>query len=321
MYLPSVNGIDLICDIHFSDVCMLDLNALRIFVVAAEMRSFSRAAVALGVAQPTISRVIKELETEWSEPVFYRTGRGVELSEFGEIAFRRSKELLREAEQVTQDLWEASRRPTGQVTIGIPPSMVGTVIPDLASGLHLEEPGIKLRIREGFSDQIERWLAAGAVEIGLVSKYREVGQVTEPIISSSPLVLARPRSLGPMPHTVDFAEIDGKPLVLPMHPNGLRVAVEAVARRLRFSLSVIVDAESILAQKLIAEHCGCYMIKAAQTLSDLGETFASSIIVNPGIQRYVVIQTSQQRPLTKATREVASRIAAIVRQVPRELGD
>ena len=298
---------------------MLDLNSLRLFVAAAEKRSFSRAAVALGVAQPTISRVIKELEAEWSEPVFYRTGRGVELSEFGEIAFRKSKALLREAEQVTQDLREASRRPAGQVTIGIPPSMVGAVIPDLALGLSLDEPGIRLQVREGFSDQIERWLANGSVEIGLVSKYREAGQVTEPAIFSSPLVLARAKSQGPAPEKVNFADIEGKPLVLPMLPNGLRVAVESVARRMKFSLTVFVDAESIVAQKLVAERCGCYMIKAAQTLSEgAGETFASSIIVNPGIQRYVVIQTSQQRPLTKAAREVAARITAIVKEIPGE---
>lgn len=298
---------------------MLDLHALKIFVAAAEKGSFSRAAVALGLAQPTISRVIKDLETEWSEPIFYRTGRGVELSEFGQVAFRKSQELLREVEQVAQDLRETSRRPTGQVTIGIPPSMVGAVIPELALSLSLNEPGIKLRVREGFSDQIERWLANGEVEIGLVSKYREVGQVTEQAIFSSPLVLARARSQGPAPMTVDFADIEHKPLVLPMLPNGLRMAVEAVARRLKFSLSIFVDAESILAQKLVAERCGCYMIKAAQTLSDgSGATFASSVIVNPGIQRYVVIQTSQQRPLTKAAREVASRITAIVREIPEE---
>jgi len=296
---------------------MLDLNSLRIFVTAAEKRSFSRAAVALGVAQPTISRVIKELEAEWSEPVFYRTGRGVELSEFGEIALRKATALLREAEQVTEDLREANRRPAGQVTIGIPPSMVGAVIPELALELSQDEPAIRLQVREGFSDHIERWLANGSVEIGLVSKYREVGQVTEPAIFSSPLVLARARAQGPTPATIDFADIEGKPMVLPMFPNGLRVAVEAVARRMKFSLNVFVDADSIVAQKLVAERCGCYMIKAAQTLREgSAEAFASSVIVNPGIQRYVVIQTSQQRPLTKAARNVASRITRIVRAIP-----
>jgi DNA-binding transcriptional LysR family regulator len=273
--------------------------------------------VALGVAQPTISRVIKELEAEWSEPVFYRTGRGVELSEFGEIALRKATALLREAEQVTEDLREANRRPAGQVTIGIPPSMVGAVIPELALELSQDEPAIRLQVREGFSDHIERWLANGSVEIGLVSKYREVGQVTEPAIFSSPLVLARARSQGPTPATIDFADIEGKPMVLPMFPNGLRVAVEAVARRMKFSLNVFVDADSIVAQKLVAERCGCYMIKAAQTLREgSAEAFASSVIVNPGIQRYVVIQTSQQRPLTKAARNVASRITRIVRAIP-----
>lgn len=295
---------------------MRDLNTLRIFIKAAEMRSFSRAAAALGVAQPTISRVIKEIEAEWGEPVFYRTGRGVELSEFGEIAFGKSTALLLAAERVTQELREANRRPAGQVTIGVPHSMVGPVIPELALQLSHDEPAIKLQIREGFSDHIERWLANGSVDIGLVAKYHEGSQPLKSAFLSSPLVLALSRSWsqGPMPATVDFVDIEGKQLVMPMPPNGLRMAVETVTRRMKFSLNVFLEAESIVAQSLVAERCGSYIIKTAQSLRESsGDNFTASVIVNPGIQRYLEIQTSQQRPLNRAARDVVTRITRIVR--------
>src|SRR3546814_14241735 len=60
--------------------------------------------LALGVAQPTVSRVVKELEEVWGGQLFYRTGRGVTLSEFGEQAFVRSKLLLQNAEQTSEEL-------------------------------------------------------------------------------------------------------------------------------------------------------------------------------------------------------------------------
>lgn len=299
---------------------MPSLDSLRVFVTAARRRSFSSAAVDLGLAQPTISRIIKELEQEWNQSVFHRTGRGVALSEFGEVALARAEGLLRDADQLTEDLRSLSRSPVGQVSIGIPPSMVAAVIPALVQSLQVEAPGVRLYIREGFSDQIERWLANGDVEIGLVSKYRETGQRAEPWLFTSPLVLARSASLGPMPPAIDFAEVEGKPLVLPMHPNGLRVAVETVARRLRFALNVVVDAESILAQKLIAEKCGCYMIKAAQTLTEIpAGTFATSLLGNPGLYRYIIVQTTQQRPISRAAREVASRVSGLVRGIPSDV--
>ncbi len=296
---------------------MLDLASLRVFVAAAENHSFSLAAVALGVAQPTVSRVVKELETAWGEPLFYRTGRGVELSEFGETAYRRASDLLAHADQVLVELRETSRRPAGNVTIGAPPSLVGSVIPELAEGLSVEEPGIKLRVREGFSDQIDRWVRDGTVDIGFVSKYREDRQPIEGEAFSSPLLLAKVRDDTPLPRTTDFAALAGRQFVLPIAPNGLRLAVDSVARRLRFALDVFVDAESIGAQKMVAEKCGCYMIKAAYSLHPERDAhFDTSLIVNPRIWRTVVVRTTQTRPLNKATLDVVKRIEAILKAFP-----
>ncbi len=299
------------------DGYMLDLAALRIFVTAAESRSFSVAAVRLGVAQPTVSRVVKQLETDWREPLFYRTGRGVELSEFGEIAYRHAGDLLAHADQVQVELRETNLRPVGKVTIGVPPSLVGSVVPALAQGLAADEPGISLRVREGFSDQIDRWVKDGSIEIGVVSEYREAEQPFPTDFFSSPLLLARIRGATPMPPTMDFAELAGKSLVLPIAPNGLRLAVDAIARRLRFALDVFVDAESIIAQKMVAEKCGCYMIKAAYSLDPVKDAhFDTSLIVNPSIWRTVEVCTTQTRPLTKTMRVVAGRIEAILRGLP-----
>lgn len=293
---------------------MIDLASLRMFVAAAEARSFSIAATRLGVAQPTVSRVIKALEEAWDEPLFYRTGRGAELTEFGEIARRRAGDLIAHADQVLIDLRETNRRPSGYVTIGAPPSLVGWVIPELAQGLSVDEPGIKLRVREGFSDQIDRWVRDGTVDIGLVSKYRESERSREGDSFSSPLLLARVRNDVPLPPTTEFADLANKRFVLPIAPNGLRLAVDGVARRMRFSLDVFVDAESINAQKTVAEKCGCFMIKAAYSLHpDADAHFDTSLIVNPRLWRTVQVRPTQTRPLTKSTRLVITQIEAILR--------
>lgn len=297
---------------------MFDLDSLRVFVTAAEQRSFTRAAVALGVAQPTISRVVKELEDEWGEALFHRTGRGVEVSAFGRVALERARALLRDVDQTAEDLRALKARPSGDVSLGLPPSMVGVLLPGIVRDLQEAAPGVRLRIREGFSDRVEHWLTEGSVEVGVFSKYCEDGQRVEPALYTSPLMLARAATAGPLPATVDFAELAGKPLVLPTPPNGLRMIVEATARRLRLRLDVRIDVDSISAQRLIAEGCGYYMVKAAHTLSDgpARERFAVARIVNPALLRYIVLQTTQARPLTRAGREVATRIRAAIRALP-----
>lgn len=296
---------------------MINLDDLRIFAAAAERNSFTRAAVDLGVAQPTISRIVKALEKEWDEPLFYRTGRGVRLSEFGEVLYGRAKQILRDAEQVSEDLRAMSRTPTGEVSIGVPPSMVTAVVPQLVKSIRDKAPGLRLCILEGFSDRIERWLASGSIEVGVFSKYREANQPGEPALFTSPLMLASPSSVQSSTKTVDFERLATVPLVLPMFPNGLRTTIESVARRLRFSLNVLVEAESIEAQKLVAEHCNCYMIKALHTMVDdqASGRFQASLIVNPMILRYVVLQTTQHRPLTRGGRLVATEVTSIIREL------
>lgn len=298
----------------------MDLKELRLFVRASEMHSFSRAAVSLGIAQPTISRVVGELEAEWGGPLFYRTGRGVTLSELGELAVQRVRFLLQEADQVCEDLRGFSQLPSGIVSVGLPPSIVASVIPELVNRLRAELPGIHLRIHEGFSDQITRWIAGGTVDIGIYSKYKEgrpAGDGT--LLLESPLVLAGAAGNCDLPAEIDFARLAGFPLVLPVVTNGLRMIVDAIARKLKVSLRVVVDAESTLAQKAIAARCGCFMIKAPHTIADekAKGVYSTSVIRAPYIQRHVVLVTGQQRPLNRASREVAARLTAILRALPR----
>lgn len=299
---------------------MIDLQQLRLFCTAAELNSFTKAAVSLGVAQPTISRIIKELEEAWGGQLFYRTGRGVALSEFGEQAFARSKALLLEADQTSEELRAFGRLPTGLVTVAMPPSIVPAVVPQLVNQLSKEAPGVRLRIIEGFSDQIKRWLAVGDIEVGVYSKYREGDEGNEPSTLTSQLVLAGAATMQ-LPPQIEFADLTGKPLVLPSIHNGLRAIVDSIARRMRFSLNVVVDADSIHAQKLIVQQCGCCMVKVLHTIADARDKgeFTISLIVNPTIHRHIILVTTHQRPLSRAAREVASRMESILKSMQHEV--
>ncbi len=293
----------------------MNLEHLRTFARAAELGSFTKAAISLGLAQPTISRIIGELEAEWDGALFYRTGRGVALSELGHEALARAQSVLREVDQISEDIRAFNRFPSGHVSIGLPPSLIPYIIPNLLNQIRSERPGIRLRIYEGFSVQIEHWLAEGVIEVGIYSKYRENVLDARSLMFDSRLVLVGNSAHWNLPEEIDFEELSNFPLVLPALTNGLRVAVDAAAKRLKMSLTIVAEADSILAQKEMTLHCGCYMVKAPHTI--LGEkqsrVFASSTIRNPYINRYVVLVTGQQKPLSRAAREIATRATSILR--------
>jgi LysR family nitrogen assimilation transcriptional regulator len=314
---PLVSVHYIVSNIRYSSgewVERMTLDELRIFVRASELKSFTKAAVSMGVAQPTVSRLVGQLEAEWGGPLFYRTGRGVSLSELGMEALAKARALLKDVDRISEDLRGFSRLPTGLVSLALPPSVVTLVVPELLNQLRAERPGIRLRIREGFSDQVERWVAEGEADMGIYSKYWEGKKAPRPLLLASSLILAGLPQRTRLPREIDFAELSRFPLVLPPVTNGLRIIVDAIAKRLKVPLNVVADADSIVAQKEVALRCGCFMIKSPHTIAgeQIRSTFATSVIRNPYIGRYVVLVTGHQKPLSLAGREVASRVNDIL---------
>src|ERR1019366_4601958 len=143
----------------------MNLISIGTFARVAEFGSFSKAGISLGVAQPTISRVIGELEREFGGELFYRTGRGAKLTELGEMLLPRAQVLLDTAEQLATDAAAFGKAPVGNVSVASLPSLTQPLASPLYNYVREYAPGIKLRLVEGFSDQIERCVADGAVDI------------------------------------------------------------------------------------------------------------------------------------------------------------
>lgn len=292
----------------------MDLAKLRVFVRASELGSFTRAAVSLGLAQPTVSRIIDELETEWRVPLFYRTGRGITLSEFGEEALSRATFLLQEADRINEDLRAISRQPRGAVSIALPPSLMEPVVPALMNQLRDELPGVKLQIYEGFSGQTERWLAEGTIDIGIYSRYWEGEPDKGPALVDSRLTLLGLAEDWNPPPEIDFKELADFPLVLPARTHALREIVDSIARRMKITLNITADAYSTVVHKQMIILCGCKMVKASHVIREErhDRRFASSVIRNPYITRRMVLMTGHQRPLSRAARQVAERATKIL---------
>ncbi len=282
----------------------LDLDALRLFVKAAELQSFSKAAVSLGVTQPSISRPIAELETRLGGALFYRTGRGVALTEMGEALLPRARALLDNAGQLMEDALAFGRAPTGQVTIAALPSMMPVLAPQLFQHVKAYAPGIRLRILEGFSDQVERWLSEGTVDIGLLGRYRPPRPGQDEALFRARLILLRGETAPDLPERIPFAALAGLPMVLPSHPNALRVLIEETARKHRVPINVVLEADSLEAQREVVRACGCYTVVAAQALEGVGHAreLIGSLIEEPQLIRYATLMVTQQRPLSRASR-------------------
>ena len=87
---------------------MNDLRQLRHFVALAEHQHFARAAAAVHLSQPALSRSIRALEEQLARPLFDRIGRRSELTPFGQEMAERARQLVADADEL---LGAAGQRP------------------------------------------------------------------------------------------------------------------------------------------------------------------------------------------------------------------
>lgn len=287
----------------------LEVKSLRALIRVAEAGSISQAAASLGVTQSFLSRIIAGLERRLGSPLFYRTGRGVALTEVGEEVLPRARRIVLDCEQLLSDVRGRGSEPAGLVTLALMPTLTASVAEPLFDALRTQHPGIRLRMLEGFSASIAAWLADGRADIGLVSRYGKGTSRHDEVLNSSYLMLIGRREAS-LTRPVRFADLARMPLVLPAHPNGTRVAIDRVARKQGVALQVVVEADSLEAQKALMARQDCRTIADPRTFGkeiDSG-IFQAWPLGTPRIERRVVISTTTHRPLSRVARVVTATI-------------
>lgn len=294
------------------------LQKWKTFVRVAELGSLTRAAIALDMQQPAISVHIGTLEKECGGRLFNRTGRGVSLTALGDQILPRVRALLLEAEQLSDDILATSHVPSGDVRVGVVSSTAQPLVALLFRRIRELYPGIRLRVFEGFSGDIDEWLGDGQVDIGLLHRYgKRLDPLQERLDESHSYLIGR-RGDAPCAQTrVDFSRLNRLPLVLPAHPSGLRLLMDQIARRRRVTLDVVMEANSLTLVKEIVAGGGVYTVLPYQAVfaEVHARQLSASRITNPGIPRTVTLGTTKQRPLSLAARETAKVLRELVQDV------
>jgi DNA-binding transcriptional LysR family regulator len=292
----------------------MELAALRAFVKVAELGNISQAALALGLTQPSVSRTLFALERELESPLFHRTGRGVTLTEVGEAALSQARAVLAGSDRLVTQMRDLGHAPSGTVTVALLPSFMRAVAADLFDEVKRKYPRVVLRMLEGFTVQNEDWLSDGRADIALVTRYRDVRGARRNVLAVSSLMLVGDPRRAKADRSIRFRELAKVPLVLPAAPNGLRVQMDDVARRLRIRLQVVSEADSLEAQKAIISRQRCYAVLSEHTVRQEGldHTYETQLIVEPKVRRSVVMSTTTHHPPSRAAREVARILQKLV---------
>lgn len=298
-----------------------DLHKWRAFLAIAELGSITRAALYLDQDQSVLSRRINALERECNARLFNRTGRGVHLSEVGERLFPLVQTLLGDAERLELELNGEAREPAGEVTLGLLPSTAHPLIRRLFSRLRKQFPKVHLKILEGSSGQIEEWLTDSRVDIAILYRYSDKCPPGEQALASvdSYLVGAAGDALTAS-GKVSFDQLDGLPFILPGAPNGLRNALDGLARARKITIAPLIEADSLPLMKSIVEHEKMYTVLPLHAVWQEVQEGRLSIAAlrGPAMARIISMAFSRSKGPGRTVMEVAAQIQALVREIGGE---
>jgi DNA-binding transcriptional LysR family regulator len=219
---------------------------LRYFSAVAERLHFGRAAQALHISQPPLSRAIRALEAQLGVPLFERTRRRVALTPAGERLLDETRRLSTQLERAVRGLHAVAAGEEGRLRIGFVSLADYGVLPGLLKAYKAARPRVRLALREMLSPDQAAALADGELDFGLLlPPVAGAAQLEHLVVQRERFVVALPaRHRLARGRRLAMRTLAGEPLV--MVPKeiapGLYDIVANLAMRAGISLNVAQEA-------------------------------------------------------------------------------
>lgn len=175
----------------------LDFRQLRYFAETVQSGTMSAAAKRCQVSQPAMSLAITELEKRLGEQLLTRGRRGVVPTDAGRLLLQHTDKILAEEARLREHFANRSNLRTGKVAFGMIPTLAPYLLPLLLGKFGARHPGIKVTLLENRTPELIRQIAAGDIELAILSdvteKDQERFQLEVRLLFEEPLLLALPR--------------------------------------------------------------------------------------------------------------------------------
>jgi DNA-binding transcriptional LysR family regulator len=173
----------------------VEFGQMRSVVVLAEHLHFGRAAAALYVSQPALTKQIHKIEQALGGSLFVRKPRQLTLTRAGEVFVERARSLLRDSQLAVDLSRSAVRGEAGLLRIGFGLPSLATGLPDLVQRFRSRFPGVQISMREMSTPPQVEALANRTLDVGFVRLPISSGEISSsPLFSDRLVIAAGPQS-------------------------------------------------------------------------------------------------------------------------------
>lgn len=298
----------------------MDLKQIESFVRVAELGSFTRAATALGIPQPLLSRHVRLLEVELRQNLLLRNGRGATPTEAGKVLLEHGRGILHQVQRAREELGRLRGALEGRVAIGLPPSIAKILTVPLTREFRVQLPQAALSISESLSVAMQDSLVTGRLDIALLYNAAPTPGVELSPLLEEPLFLVQRRAPGAsqlIGQDISLREVAAQPLVIPTRPNAIRMMVEAELANIGCLPVISLEIDGVAAiLDLVADGAGSAVLSMnAVVTSGRPSAFETRRIHSPGLMSKLSMAVSAQRPTTLTQKAMQELIRQAVRNL------
>ena len=167
---------------------MLDVTRLRVLAAVARHGSVTAAARTLRYAQPSVSHHLARLEAETGSQLVQKVGRGIRLTEAGQMLAERAEEILGRLDAAETELAAYAGLRAGRVRLAAFPSALGTFVPTAAAAFTARHPDVELHFTEAEPPDAVRLLRSGEVDVALLFSYPDTAPTDDDGLRRTPLL-------------------------------------------------------------------------------------------------------------------------------------
>lgn len=299
----------------------MEIKQMRYFLEIAERGSLASAASEIGIAQPSLSQQVKNLEERIGTELLVRSSRGVTLTEAGATFLEHARKILNNVDVAMEDVRLSGADPTGKVVFGFPSSVSMVLSVPLVETIRQDYPQIRFRAVDAMSGFIKGWLDDQSIDLAILYDTNNLRSSESKLLLNEDMHFYSGTDNWPFDippgEPIPMSMLTDIELVLPSKSHGLRILIDRFVKSSGKSLNVVVEMDSLSQIKSLVSRGSAHTILAPAAAYDMEEQkeLVSSPIIEPTIRRAVYLVRNPEKVLTRASSEVQKLTDTVVQEL------
>ncbi|MDP9237734.1 MAG: LysR family transcriptional regulator [Chloroflexota bacterium] len=258
----------------------MDLGQIEAFVQVAQHRSFSKAADALFLTQPSVTARIQSLERDLGESLFERNGRGVRMTEMGATFLPHARRTLKALQDGRDALDSMRNLDIGTLKLGSALTVSTYVLPKILKQYCALYPGVEVSVHTGRSDQVLQMVLSDDVHCALERTVHHADIVTVPLYEDDLVLAAATGHRFTRQGSASIEEVGQEPLILFDKGSSYNQLIQGVFRQHGIVPHTLMELDTIEAtKKMVEEGLGIALLPKVSTEREFEDGRLSPIAV------------------------------------------